>query len=386
MAPNKLLDVITSIAVNPDLVLTFSHGKLRGHLPSSNKVFAFDASAAELLVSLAGDSQEHAVESLGSYSLDSVQSAVTALLSEGVLLRRPNVLKQETPAEWQEWGDLAWRFHLGTRAEGFLTDPERQDEHVAAIAAVPHPPLYKCTCPRASTSYPLPAPRVLSSALGHVLLQRRTCRNYAEESLDIHVLSDLLFYTGGFVCEQDTGGFGRVLKKCAPSPGARHGTELYPIVARCTGIESGIYHYCVQHHRINAIEILDVWDFLRQGLSEQPYFADAPLAVLMTLVRERYAWKYKRSRMYRMAHIECGHYAHNFLLAGTSLGLGVFSTGALDEPLIEEKLGLNHANELVMYCVGAGQWGPPEHDERRYDTVISPHLGPDALRSVRIKE
>jgi SagB-type dehydrogenase family enzyme len=211
-----------------------------------------------------------------------------------------------------------------------------------------------------------------AESFSQVLLARRTCRNFSDAALTLGEVADLAFYTGGVVFENDTRYFGKVLKKCAPSPGARHGTEVYFAVQRCEGVEPGLYHYCAEHHCLNRASDVEVGEFLPAALVGQDYFAAAPLVVFFTCVVTRLMWKYKGPRVYRLAHFEAGHYCQNLLLAGTALGLGVFCTGALADSAIEEALGVDGVEEVALYTAGAGrERGSPY---RREAVTLSAHL------------
>jgi SagB-type dehydrogenase family enzyme len=307
------------------------------------------------LLSTFCDETEDALEALlEEFTPDSVEHAIVELAAQGVLV--PTDDKGVEGNRWSDWGDAAWFFHHMTRDTLFVTDPEEQIAMAAStIAGSPPPARYKCLCNTTQSVIELPKPRELNrGSLSHVLVSRRTCRDFADRELSVADVSDLLFYAGGLLFEHSTIAFGTVLKKCAPSPGARHPTELYPVLRRCSEVPAGRYHYCVQHHALALLRPEEPDGFISAALLNQPYFEAAGMVVFFTCLVERVMWKYKAPRIYRLVHLEAGHYCQNLLLAGTALGLGVFCTGALADSVIEEGLGLDEAEEFVVYAAGAG--------------------------------
>lgn len=205
---------------------------------------------------------------------------------------------------------------------------------------------------QSSSALPVPE-NIATKDFTDLLMNRRTCRNYACEAISQQTLSTVLFHTAGAIYELETDEFGTVLLKAAPSPGARHATEVYAYVNNCTGLVKGVYHYCVEHHKLNLIRLVDP-DFITRALLTQPYFEDAAVVFFFTSVVARAMWKYKATRIYRLLHLEVGHYCQNLLLSGTALGLGVFQTGALDDNYIEHVLGIDGRSEFLMYAAGMG--------------------------------
>ncbi|MET9082169.1 SagB/ThcOx family dehydrogenase [Streptomyces sp. NPDC004237] len=231
----------------------------------------------------------------------------------------------------------------------------------AEIALTPPPPLAKCLC--SEESFSLPAPRRnLNADVGAAMLDRRTCRSFLDRHVEMQEMADVLFYAGGAVFSHPTNFFGPVLKKCAPSPGARHATEIYPVIRAVHGVPQGIYHYCGLHHRITSVSEEDVPAFLIRGLQKQKCFADAAVTCFLTAVTGRVRWKYRQSRAFRLMHYEIGHYAQNLLLASTALGLGAFVTGALVDSYVEDVLGADGVDEVLMYAAGFG----PRSEEGPY--------------------
>jgi SagB-type dehydrogenase family enzyme len=363
----------TAFRINPELIVSFAGGEVTLTVPGAHRTLRSDAATLGLLAA-ASDPNGQALAALTrDYTPASLEEGLMALADAGILV------EANAPAglaeAWRDWGEPAWFLHLASRDTRFAIEPEEQLAMAAEVGSTPPPPRYKCLCRGSAGTVALPRPRpVPAGSFSEVLLRRRTCRHFADAPLRLQEVADLAFYTGGVLFENDTRYFGTVLKKCAPSPGARHGTEMYLVLRRCEGAEPGVYHYCVRHHCLNKVSAVRPEEFLPAALVRQDYFAAAPLVVFFTCVVGRLMWKYKGPRIYRLAHIEAGHYCQNFLLTGTALGLGVFCTGALAESVIEPVLGIDGVEEIALYTAGAG----PERGEPycREGVRLTDHLPP----------
>lgn len=340
-------------AINPETVVTFASGEVRLHLPSSHRSFKIDGDGLAVVAALAAGGDDRWQRLRASLRPGTLDAFLSQLASAGVLVddgREPPRLVEG----WAEWGESAWFLHLRSRDEQFDMSSTAKERIRSELAGHEAPPIFKCDC--GTDSIGLPRPRVLDQGVTDTLVRRRTCRYFEDRPIEISDLADLLFYTGGALMTHPTELFGPVVRKCAPSPGARHPTELYPVVRRCEGIRSGVHHYCVEHHALTRLDEGEVDDFLTRSLYDQDYFVAASVIVLYTCVIPRLMWKYKTPRVYRLAHFEVGHYAQNFLVTATALGLGAFVTGAVGESVVEARLGLDGVDEISMYASGAGYW------------------------------
>jgi SagB-type dehydrogenase family enzyme len=342
------------LTLNPGVLIRFDGDRWQFHIPEAGRNFDADPSAMELIGWFAQPSDRRPAEGPSSkYSEASLAAAVSALTEARILI--PSGSEHPMVRAWDSWTPAAWFIHLAGQHVRFATTDAEQDRVAERIAAIAPPSRYKCSCSQGPTT-PLPEPRRLDAqSLGQALLNRRTCRMYDEDApVTIEGLADMLYYTAGVVFEHEAGLFGTVLKKCSPSPGARHSIELYPVINRCTGLAAGSYHYCTQHHALNAISLGDKRDFITKVLQVQPYFTTAAISCFFSCMTPRLRWKYQGPRIYRLAHLEAGHYCQNFLLAGTGLGLGVYSTGAIDELSVQRELEIDGVDEVVLYVAGAG--------------------------------
>jgi hypothetical protein len=93
--------------------------------------------------------------------------------------------------------------------------------------------------------------------------QRRSARTYSGQPLTLDELSRLLYNTGS-ESYQHWGSH----RRTAPSSGALYPIETYLIMHNVEGLESGIYHYAVEHHGLHQVRTGDFRrDIVRQGVS-----------------------------------------------------------------------------------------------------------------------
>ncbi|NER78543.1 MAG: SagB/ThcOx family dehydrogenase, partial [Leptolyngbya sp. SIO1D8] len=220
------------------------------------------------------------------------------------------------------------------------------------------PPLYK-TYPDAS-QIDLPQPHFAkfdgnSEATSEPTLDlvtavtnRRSRRNYNTRSyLSLEHLSQLLFLSQGI-----TGG--DLDFRSVPSSGALYPLEIYPIVHRVSGLEPGLYHHAIQHHKLELVKPGDLRQPLIKAGLNQEFLGKAHVCFVVSGIFQRTRWKY-HERTYRYVLMEVGHLGQNLYLAATALGLGVCGIGAfLDDPL-NQLLGIDGREEAAFYLVTVGE-------------------------------
>lgn len=364
-------DLLSEYGLSDEVSLSFEGGGAVLSVPSTHTELLIDEDALRLLTALLFPSGA-AVGEIATYDRRDVQAALDQLVEHRIIQKKR---AGRTHRPWQPWGQFAWRFHQATKDVPFATTVEAQVQHAVACAQQRAPERFKCDCTGGRRTC-LPKPGIIHIEITDALLRRRTCRSFAERQMPLQNVADLLFYAGGYLFEHETLAYGDVLKKTAPSPGARHPTELNIAVYNVAGIVPGLYHYCVEHHALVHKANLPE-DFIRHALVEQLYFVGASLYCFFSSVVPRMMWKYGTARAYRLMHLEAGHYCQNFLLVAASLGLGVFSTGAIADSLVESTFGLDGENEIIMYVAGAGYMADSVPYHRR-SIRLSPHLPANA--------
>jgi SagB-type dehydrogenase family enzyme len=90
-----------------------------------------------------------------------------------------------------------------------------------------------------------------------------------------------------------------------------------------------------------------------QAAVSQEMLLRAALALVVTAIYERVAWKYV-DRSYRYIMLEAGHLGQNVYLTATALGLGPSSIGAFFDDEVNQLIGVNGRNEAAVYLLSIG--------------------------------
>jgi putative peptide maturation dehydrogenase len=225
-----------------------------------------------------------------------------------------------------------------------------------------------------AASVPLPDGR-RDGDLYRTLLTRRTARSFASETpLDAADLSSVLRYVFGCQGYSALGDDVWLLKKTSPSGGAMHSTEVYPLLRRVAGFESGLYHYSVERHELELMRCMseaEVEDLAVLVTAGQAYVSGAQALFLLTARFPRSFWKYRRhEKAYAAILMDVGHLSQTFYLVCTDLGLGPFVTAAINERDIEEALGIDGFAEGAVAVLGCGIPGPSDPSR---DPVFQPY-------------
>ena len=153
--------------------------------------------------------------------------------------------------------------------------------------------------------------------------------------MDLATLSKLLLLTYTFTAKTRSQE-GHFYFRSAASAGALYPTELYAALRGVGALESGIYHYAIQHHGLVP---------LRTG-----EFGDSAVTFFLTAIFFRSAWKY-RARAYRYHLLDTGHVEENLLLAMRALGLSYKVSYDFDDDRVNALLGLDEKREVALALV-----------------------------------
>lgn len=250
----------------------------------------------------------------------------------------------------------------GTRDIGLLYHKWSQPGYGQAINTILHwgnqPPLYK-TYPD-SPQIDLPPPNVggldansrpsptARMDLATAITTRRSRRNYNTRSrLPLEQLSQILYLAQGITW--DDPGF-----RAAPSAGALYPLEIYPIVQRVEGLEPGLYHHAIQHHRLELVKLGDLSQPLISAGLNQDFLGEAHVCLVVTGIFQRTRWKY-HERAYRYVLMEVGHLGQNLYLAAIAFSLGVCGIGAFFDDRLNQLLDIDGEQEAALYLVTLGE-------------------------------
>jgi SagB-type dehydrogenase family enzyme len=163
------------------------------------------------------------------------------------------------------------------------------------------------------------------------LSMRRSVRKFAEQSISMEQLSQLLWSAQGITDKRGL--------RTAPSAGALYPLELYIVAKNIDGLASGIYKYMPDNRKLTLINQGGKIEELSQAAGNQSWITDAAAVVAITGVYERTAAKYG-DRAIRYVNIETGCAAENIYLQATAIGLGTTLVGAFADDKVTDVLGL----------------------------------------------
>jgi SagB-type dehydrogenase family enzyme len=196
-----------------------------------------------------------------------------------------------------------------------------------------------------STWIELPDPVCGSAPLEAVLEDRRSVREYSNESLALPEVAQLL-WAGQGVTRSDG-------LRTTPSAGALYPLELYAVVGRVDGLEPGIYRYRPHGHALELVVAGEMGPSLAAASLRQTWIEAAPLVIAVAAVPERTTRKYGVRGM-RYVHLEAGHAAQGMSLQAVALDLGATTVGAFDDDRVAKLLRLPAA-EIPLLLIPVGR-------------------------------
>lgn len=298
-----------------------------------------------------------------------VERGVQALVDIHVLVPEgsPRDLRERAIVErWATWGTAAPVFHFATRtaADAPYLAVELDRRRLETLQAhCPPPPVVK---PYEGVMLePLPPPadamaRLSRVSLADVMRARRSQRSFADLPVLREELGAVLHAAAGLAGDPEKA-------RCAdesafkhvPSGGARHPTEVYPLVRRVDGLEPGTYHYDCERHGLQRVGGCLTDDEVAHLAGGQEWVSHAAVVLLYTAVLDRSTWKYDSGRAYRVMLCDLGHVSQMVYLACAACRLATTFTAATRDETVEDILKIDGISEFPL---GLSAIGVP--DER----------------------
>lgn len=189
------------------------------------------------------------------------------------------------------------------------------------------------------------------SQLESLIASRRSVRTYTGESLSVKDLGRLLFFSYGITDLRRNW-------RAVASGGGLYPLEVYAVALNVDGLERGIYHYNVEHHRLDVVSREDRLAELKECIwFEDIEIDNASVLFIITSIFERSTLKYQ-DRGYRMILMEAGEVAQNITLLAESLGLGVCLVGGFHDDIVSRNLGIDGQYEAPLLPVVVGRKVP----------------------------
>ena len=296
-----------------------------------------------------------AIRHFADYTPRSVRSATSQLVKQQLLLVKgtPEAIQDNRIArEWSPWLPQG-SFHFSTKDVPYIDFSTWSTDRLKSILPkTPAPKIFKTV--RRAQKLLLPKRTLPDSEFVHVLLARKTHRQFSNKKLPLETVSQLLRLVWGVTGYLRVPMVGKLLHKTSPSGGARHPGEVYLMALRVKGLRPGLYHYHPGGHCLEQLSTTATPDQAFLYCGRQHYVRNAAALFLMTAIFRRTMWKYNYARAYRVVLLDAGHLCQTFCLVATWLGLAPFCTAALKDTLIENALGIDGISESVLYVAGVG--------------------------------
>ncbi|MFB2923763.1 SagB family peptide dehydrogenase [Aerosakkonema funiforme] len=191
-------------------------------------------------------------------------------------------------------------------------------------------------------------------SLTQAIESRQSIREYGDQPITLHQLGEFLYRCARvkevYTFEEDLMNVGEVTKRPYPCGGALYELEIYPVINRCQGLDSGVYHYQPLAHRLHQLTELnpDVEALLYNAWKATGQ-QDIPQVLLIVTARfGRLFWKY-HGIGYGLILKHIGVLYQTFYLVATAMKLAPTAIGAGNS----EQFGkIAHLNEHEESSVG----------------------------------
>jgi putative peptide maturation dehydrogenase len=219
------------------------------------------------------------------------------------------------------------------------------------------PPTESFRARRPADAIALPEPA--AGALDELFAGRATCRNFDASSVPLADLAQVLHRVFGVHGSQELAPGAVMLKKNSPSGGGLHPVEAFVLAQRVDGIAPGLYHYqCVDHalEPMRPLREAEAATLAHELVAGQPWFANAPVLVLMAARFDRSFWKYPdHAKAWKVIQLDAGHLSQNFYLSATERGYGAFVTAAINDACAERCFELDGTTIGAVAVCGFGR-------------------------------
>ncbi len=135
--------------------------------------------------------------------------------------------------------------------------------------------------------------------------------------------------------------------RAAPSAGGLYPAEVYLISQGTALLKPGLYNYQCKTHTLLQFWDNQVWESLQKGCFYHPVLEKTSVAIAITAVFYRSAWRYQ-DRAYRRICLDTGHLLGNLELAGARYGYRPYLLGGFADELINQLLYLDPQQEGTL--------------------------------------
>ena len=261
---------------------------------SKSKIILLDWRAAALIAKLSQIDSSFTLETLADLPIDAeiVRSFIQLLIATEMISLEP---ESKALAEWQFHNLL---FHRQTRLNR-LDDSRKSQLPNFEDSERSH----FVKSPMSDRVISLEKPHLEALAktdisLTQAIESRQSIREYDDRPITLNQLGEFLYRCARvkevYTPDEDLMNIGECTKRPYPSGGALYELEIYPVINRCQGLDSGLYHYQPLSHTLHLVSdwnpevealIFDAWKSTGQQ--------DVPQVLLIVTARfGRLFWKY----------------------------------------------------------------------------------------------
>jgi SagB-type dehydrogenase family enzyme len=191
-------------------------------------------------------------------------------------------------------------------------------------------------------------PNIKQKTLTEAIAGRRSLREYEDKNLSFEELSYLLWETSRVENYRENAVF-----RTIPTAGATNSMETYVFVNSVEKIESGIYLYLQDKHKLALVKQDDkLKDLVNDALLKQ--LRGAQVVFFFTCIPYRTEYKYDFCA-HKMIAIEAGHACQNLSLCSEIINSGACAICAYDQEKIDSVLGIDGEEHFTMYCATVGK-------------------------------
>ena len=182
---------------------------------------------------------------------------------------------------------------------------------------------------------------------------RRSRRNFTQESLTLEELSFLLWVTQGV---EKLIRNGLVTIRTVPSGGAMHPFETYLLINRVEGVSPSLYRYLALNHKLLKLqsEGADLPSRISEASNGQNFVGESAVVFVWAVRPYRTEYRYGEDSLKDIL-ISVGHICQNLYLACESIGAGTCAIVAYTQKLLDSFVGVDGENEIALYLAPVGR-------------------------------
>lgn len=182
-----------------------------------------------------------------------------------------------------------------------------------------------------------------------LLQNRRSLRKYMMEPIKLEELAFMLWASQGITAKSDSHSF-----RTAPSGGALYPVETYLSANLVEDLDPGLYHFDPRNFCLDQISKGDSATEVAACCLDQKFMASSAVTFIWSAVLRRTLSKYGNRGM-RYVLLDAGHICQNLLVAAESTGSGACPVAAFYDNEMNSLLGLDAAEETVIYTAAVGK-------------------------------